>query len=158
MALLSRKADYALMILSYLDCQKEGASAREVAAQYGLSKAFTANILKLLCHKGFVASHRGVKGGYLLQRPTTEVPLLELLDAIDEPTHLAECNRNDGIDACSLVDVCPLKHAMAEVHERIREVLRTVTLAQLFRPASAGGATQFGLNIGAILDKQLVAP
>ena len=68
MTLLSRKADYALLILSYLHQHEPGATARAIAEQFGLSRPFVANILKELCHKGFVASHRGVKGGYALAR------------------------------------------------------------------------------------------
>ena len=61
--LLSRKTDYALLILSHLSERPAGGSAREIADRFGLSKAFLANILKELCQKGFVSSHRGVKGG-----------------------------------------------------------------------------------------------
>src|SRR3954469_23625648 len=118
MTLLSRKVDYALLILSYLHQHAEGGSAREVAARFGLSKAFVANILKLLCHKGFVVSHRGVKGGYVLQRPAEELRLADLMDALDDSFHLAECNKSGTEDICSLIHVCPLKHAIGEVHSR----------------------------------------
>jgi len=149
MTLLSRKVDYALLILSYLYRQPEGGSAREVAAQFGLSRAFVANILKLLCHQGFVTSHRGVKGGYVLQRPAEEMRLADLMDALDDAFHLTECTKHATEDDCSLMNVCPLRHAIAEVHERIREVLRNVTLAELFKP-QATGQTQFGLTLTAL--------
>jgi Rrf2 family protein len=154
MTLLSRKVDYALLILSYLARQPEGGSAREVAARFGLSKAFVANILKLLCHQGFVVSHRGVKGGYVLQRPAEDIRLADLMDALDDSFHLAECNKTRMEDVCSLQDVCPLKHAIAEVHQRIREVLRNITLAELFKPASVG-TTQFGLVLSSLGERQL---
>jgi len=154
MTLLSRKVDYALLILSYLARQPEGGSARAVAARFGLSPAFVANILKLLCHKGFVASHRGVKGGYVLQRPAEDIRLADLMDALDDSFHLAECNKTRTEDACAHQDVCPLKHAIAEVHQRIREVLRNVTLAELFKPANTG-QTQFGLVLSSLGERQL---
>ena len=81
MTLLSRKADYALLILSYLHTQETG-NAREIAAKFGLSRAFVANILKELGHKGFVTSTRGVKGGYVLQRASATITLAELLEAV----------------------------------------------------------------------------
>src|SRR2546425_4728230 len=93
MTLMSRKVDYALLILSYLDQKREGGCAREIADRYGLSKGFVANILKLLCHQGFVTSHRGVKGGYVMLRPAEQVSLAELMEALDEAFHLAECTR-----------------------------------------------------------------
>jgi Rrf2 family protein len=154
MTLLNRKVDYALLILSYLHHHADGGSAREIAARFELSRAFVANILKLLCHKGFVTSHRGVKGGYVLERPADEVNLAELMEALDDSFHLAECNKEGPLSLCSLMHLCPVRGAIGEVHRRIREILRTVTLAEVFGPAD--GFTQVGLNLSS-LDKQLVA-
>jgi Rrf2 family protein len=136
MPLMSRKADYALLILSYLDQRPERGCARAIADGFGLSRSFVANILKELCQKGFVTSRRGVKGGYALRRPAEEVNLAELLDALDDSFHLAECSKA-GPDVCCVAPVCPVRGQIAEVHRRVCDVLRTVTLAELFRPAGA---------------------
>jgi Rrf2 family protein len=157
MTLLSRKVDYALLILSYLSRQPEGGCAREIAAQFELSRGFVANILKLLCHKGFVVSHRGVKGGYVLQRPAADIRLADLMDALDGSFHLTECNKVPVEDKCSLVHVCPLKNAVGEVYQRIREVLRNVTLAELFKAPERAGDTQFGLSLATPGEKHLIA-
>jgi len=155
MTLMTRKVDYALLILSYLDRKAGGACAREIADRYGLSKGFVANILKELCQKEFVTSHRGVKGGYVLRRPAEEVNLAELMEALEEGFHLAECNKG-GADPCALASLCPVKGAIGEVHRRIRDVLRGVTLAELFRPAE--GAPRHGLELEMLpLAAQLVA-
>jgi Rrf2 family protein len=158
MALMSRKVDYALLILSHLYHHPEGAPAREIAARFGLSRPFVANILKLLCHNGFVASHRGVKGGYLLHRPADQVRLSDLMEALDDSFRLAECNRTTPEDICTLTAICPLKHAIAEVHQRLRDVLRTVTLAELFRPCGTEGQpTTLGLLLPPVpAEKQFV--
>src|SRR4051812_27390840 len=103
MPLLSRKVDYALLILSHLNQRHpDGASAREVAAQFGLSRPFVANILKLLCHNGFVASHRGVKGGYALARPPEQIRLAELMEGLDDTFRLATCTQPHEAEACNL--------------------------------------------------------
>jgi Rrf2 family cysteine metabolism transcriptional repressor len=133
MALMSRKVDYALVILSYLDRHPEGGCARAIADRFDLSRGFVANILKQLCHAGFVAGRRGVKGGYLLQRSMTETSLSDLMEALDNPVSLAECNGGD----CPLASFCPVRGPVAEVHRRICDVLRGVTLAQLLRPGTA---------------------
>ena len=91
MALLTRKVDYAILVLSHLHQNPEGGCAREIAARFGLSRAFVANILKELCHKGYVASHRGVKGGYVLQRSADRVTLADFIEAMDDPFHLTVC-------------------------------------------------------------------
>ena len=137
MTLLSRKADYALLILSYLNDKPGGGTARAIADKFGLSRAFIANILKELTQKEFVVSHRGVKGGYSLARPAQSISLAELLETIEEGFRLTMCSPDShGIedDSCSHSGVCTVKGTMAEVHRRLVEVLRGVTLAELFEP------------------------
>src|SRR5262249_13244461 len=142
----NRKVDYALLILAYLDQKAEGGCAREIATKFGLSRAFVANILKELCHKGFVTSYRGVKGGYVLQRSPEEVSLAELMEALDESFRFAECNHLVPDDGCSLVNICPVKGPIAEVHQRLRQVLQNIRLAELFRPAFPSTGLQIGLE------------
>jgi Rrf2 family protein len=155
MALMSRKVDYALLILAYLDQKHQGGSAREIADRYGLNRGFVANILKELCRKGFVVSHRGVKGGYALLRPSEAVNLAELMDALDDSFSLAECMQSPTGDHCSHTAICPVKGAIAEVHRRIRDVLRGVTLAEVFRSQEEGRFTILGLNL--VSPEQLLA-
>jgi len=137
--LLSRKADYALLILSYLHQRKTGGTARAIAEQFGLSRPFVANILKELCQKEFITSHRGVKGGYALARDAATVSLAELLEAVEEGFRLTVCNSTSSEvaaaeDSCSHAGTCTVKGPMAEVHQRLMGVLRGVTLVELFDP------------------------
>lgn len=138
MTLLSRKADYALLILSYLHGKPVGGTARAVAERFGLSRPFVANILKELCQKGFVTSHRGVKGGYALARPADTIRLADLLESVEDGFRLTACNtsHHPAGDGCALTDVCTIHGPMAAVHDRLMGVLRGVTLAELFDPTA----------------------
>jgi Rrf2 family protein len=137
MTLLSRKADYALLILSHLYGRPAGGTARAIAERFGLSRPFVANILKDLCHKGYVTSHRGVKGGYALLRPAREVTLAELLESLDDGFQLTVCtgHAEPAGDPCAVEHACPMKGPLGEIHRRLADVLRGVTLAELFDPA-----------------------
>ena len=137
MTLLSRKADYALLILSHLHERAGGGTARAVAERFGLSRAFVANILKELCQKEFVVSHRGVKGGYTLARPAHSTTLAELLETLDDGFHLTACSQAApaATDGCSHAAACTVKGPMAEVQRRLIGVLRGVSLADLFDPS-----------------------
>ena len=164
MTLLSRKADYALLILSALHrpaAEGGAGTARAIAERFGLSRAFTANILKELCQKGFVASQRGVKGGYALARPAGRVSLAELLTALEDGFRLTVCSPAHahahgghvptGVTAgdaegCSLSAVCTVKGPLADVQRRLMAVLAGVTLADLFGPA--GGPAAPLLDLG----------
>ncbi|MGL6072705.1 MAG: RrF2 family transcriptional regulator [Fimbriiglobus sp.] len=134
MALLSRKADYALLILSHLHQQQRAGNARTISDQFGLSRPFTANILKELCRKGYVSSQRGVKGGYTLLPHTHSVNLAELLSSIDEGLELTVCTSGkDAPSSCTLETVCPVRSPLEEIHRRIAQVFQNVTLEELFQ-------------------------
>ena len=133
MTLLSRKADYALLILSYL--HDRPGTARAIADKFGISRSFVANILKELCQYGFVLSHRGVKGGYDLARPASTITLAELLETLEDGVRLTLCNHgphDQDHDECSIASVCTLKGPISQVHSRLIEVLRGVTLGEIF--------------------------
>ncbi len=152
MPLLSRKADYALLILSHLYHNSDGGNARVIAEKFGLSRPFVANILKELTHAGYVASHRGVKGGYALLRPASAVTLAELLESIEEDFKLTVCNGHGSAvqeeESCSVSHVCPMKGPVAEIHHRLMSVLRGVTLEELFAPQSVpSAASLLSLNL-----------
>lgn len=143
MTLLSRKADYALLILSYLHQHKTGGTARAIAEQFDLPRHFVANILKELCQKEFVTSHRGVKGGYSLARDAANISLAELLEAVEEGFRLTVCSHSEDeehTEACSHAGTCTVKGPMAEVHQRLIGVLRGVMLTELFDPKAAPSA------------------
>lgn len=137
MTLLSRKADYALLILSHLHGATEGGNARAIAERFKLGRPFVANILKELCQKGFVTSTRGVKGGYALAKPAHTVTLAQLLEAIEDGFQLTVCtDHHADAPACDVSTVCPVKGRMNEIHHRLMGVLRSVTLAELFSPSA----------------------
>lgn len=144
MALFTRKVDYALVMLSYLHHRPEGACARVIAERFGLKPAFAAKVLKLLCAAGLVRGQRGLNGGYVLCRPAESIRLVELLDAMEEPFHLTDCSHATA-EPCELIGTCPVTGALGEVDRRIREVLRSVTLAELFREHA--GKTEYGLEL-----------
>jgi len=125
-----------------------GGCAREIAERFGLKKAFTANVLKVLCKKGLVRGQRGLHGGYVLTRPAHQIDLADLLDQLGELFHLADCNRQTHDTPCSLEAVCPVRAAIAEVDRRIREMLQTVTLAELVSAGAADeGLKPYGLEV-----------
>jgi Rrf2 family transcriptional regulator, cysteine metabolism repressor len=136
--LVSKKTDYALLILSHLSERSGGSSAREISDRFGLSKGFLANILKELCQKGFVDSHRGVKGGYTLARSADRISLAELLEALEDGWKLTTCTGESDNDEheCTVHNLCPIRGPLNEIHKAIVGVLRNVTLADVFqRPA-----------------------
>ncbi len=133
MSLISRKSDYALLILAYLHHHPEPSCSRTISTHYRLSQGFIANILKELCNQGFVISQRGIKGGYQLQRPLSEIFLVDLLVAMGDQFQLTNCSGEnvDSSQDCTLSGTCPIQAPMVAIHHRILKFLKNVSLEEL---------------------------
>lgn len=113
---LSRSTAYAVMALARLaeaqakygqgdisngdhrSQQREGAvSARVLAQADGSPAPLLSSVLKRLHQAGLLASKRGTHGGYYLARPPEQVPLIEVIAAIEgpEPIRLTPCCEQD---------------------------------------------------------------
>ena len=79
----TRSTDYALIALAFLSERTGVWSSREVAVETGLPASLLAKIMKTLQHKRWVASTRGVHGGYRLAVDLQTVSLLELVTALE---------------------------------------------------------------------------
>ena len=73
--------------------------------------------------------------------------LADVMDALDEGFHLMPCTKVGPSEDCSIAHNCPVRSGIASVHLRIREILRSVTLAELFHPVVHSDGMQFGLEI-----------
>ncbi len=99
---ITRKADYAVFILSFLArrAAEEGpdalVSAQELASFSALNKSLVANLLKDLNRAGFLSSVRGARGGYRLDRPANRINLLEILRTVEGPFTFVECAQGGG--------------------------------------------------------------
>lgn len=150
MTFLSRKADYALLILYFLSRKEKGASCREISEAFQLGRPFLANILKSLSHGGLVISHRGIHGGYVLSRPTNKIRLTDVLNALTETFYFNECNtsNSDSEIGCAILALCPIRQGMASLHNRILAMLEDIKLNDLFAPAP--GLHLIDLNLDAV--------
>jgi len=132
---LTRKSDYALVALVHLARQAPGrASARQIAERFQVPLPMLMNILKELMNCGLVSSTRGVNGGYSLAKPSDQITLADLIEAIDGPVRLAMCCGDESQQRepeCDLQAGCPTREPIQKVHDLFRRFLDQVTLADL---------------------------
>ncbi len=133
---ISKLTDYGLLATMYL-ARKQGevVSAREVAEFYHLPLPMITKVLKALHHGGFVESRRGVAGGYTFAGDPTAITLGQLLDLLEGPWDLVECeSTNDsGSAICSIRTACPSRRFMSGINRAIKSAFDQITLADLAR-------------------------
>lgn len=128
---LTNAADYAIRAMIHLACIPEDgvAMASDIARIHGIPASFAAKILRSLVRAGLLRSTRGVKGGFALARPATEITLLDVVEAIEGPLGIVDCTSEPC--ACGLADECPAHPVWANVQAKIAELLRAATLEDL---------------------------
>jgi len=128
---LSKKTDYAIILLTHLGCAKKPISAQEIANNYGLPHPMVANILKRLVSSGLTKSTRGQHGGYVLARFANEISLLEIINATDSHFELVECCNDE--DLCKVNRYCPTRDPLLALHEKIENFFKETTLSEIIR-------------------------
>jgi FeS assembly SUF system regulator len=132
---LSKLTDYAVVLLAHLEGAEGDAvmTAPGLASATGLTEATVSKVLKLLSHGGLVEGRRGATGGYRLTRPLVDMPLSDVIQAIDGPVALTACVDN-AVGFCDVEDGCPVRGRWDPVNEAIRQALAGITVAQLSGP------------------------
>lgn len=91
--MISTKGRYGLRLV--LDLAKEGAERpvplKEIASRQNISEKYLEQIIMPLGRAGVVKSVRGVKGGYVLSRPATEITAGDVLRAAEGSIAPVEC-------------------------------------------------------------------
>jgi Rrf2 family protein len=110
--------------------------ASRLAEYHGVPSAYLAKHLQALSRGGILESLPGPKGGYRLARPSDEITMLDVVEAIDgvEPAFTCTEIRRRGPTALPAREYrvpCGIHVAMDRADAAWRAELRAVTLADL---------------------------
>ena len=133
---ISRKIDYALRAMIHLAGMPEGrvASLQDLSSTLHLPREFLAKILKVLGGRGLVRSSRGAHGGYQLARPGRDISFLDVIEGVEGKVQLNVCL--DHKDRCDVSASCTMYHVWKAGQDRMLELYRGTTLAELAVPLS----------------------
>ena len=131
---LSKKTDYAIVLLTHLGGTSKPVSAQDAAEFFSLPYPMVANILKSLVNSGIIISSRGKKGGYLLSRQAEDISLYEIIEATDNPFNLVDCCKDEC--NCMVHRQCPTKNSLYGLHLRIKRFFEKTTLLTIIEEAN----------------------
>lgn len=133
---LSKQTDYGLLALVYL-ARREGSvvSAREISEFYSLPLPMISKVLKVLHEDGMVGSKRGVNGGYSFDGDPEEFSLGQIVETLEGPWDLVECNvvDDEGHAVCGISSRCPSRTFMSGINKAIKHAFDKVSLGDLVR-------------------------
>lgn len=128
---LSRFADYSIVLMTQLAARPGSlVQAPDMALLTGLPVPTVAKTLKRLSQAGLVESQRGTKGGYALVRDAADIPVTEIIVAVDGPIALTDCTVEEN-GVCEIEALCPTRTNWKKINEAVVGALRGITLADM---------------------------
>ena len=93
---LTNKGRYAVMAMADLASNgKDGPiSLTEISLRQNISLAYLEQIFSKLKSNKLVKSSRGAAGGYILDKPASEIKLSNIIYAVDEEVKTLNCKKN----------------------------------------------------------------
>jgi len=130
---ISRKSDYALRAVLHIAKQpaEKRNSINVIAESEAIPRDFLAKILKELTRAQILRSYQGVHGGYQLAKPSSQVSVLDIIEAMDGPLGLNLCVRGDRGCDCDRAEKCTMFPFWQRLQTQFRSQLRGETIARL---------------------------
>ena len=132
---ITYKGDYSLkaMLDLALHYNKGVLSIQDLARKGDIPNKFLEQILLTLKKGGFVASKRGVDGGYVLAKPPEAITVGEVVRFIEGPIEPVACVNKDNYTKCMDFPYCVFKDIWSNVYTATSLVVDTITFAELVR-------------------------
>ena len=117
---ISRSTSYALIAVGHIAKHKDDGAilAATVAKAYSIPLEYLLKILQQIVRANVLQSKRGPGGGFFMTRETSDVTLLEIVEAVDGPIadtlQLADQGNNEAFSK-NIEDVC--RHATNQVKQ-----------------------------------------
>jgi FeS assembly SUF system regulator len=127
---LSKLTDYAVVVLVRLSGMEGVQTSPGLATATGIPEPTVAKVLKALTASDLVASQRGARGGYRLNRDLSGIPIADVIAAIDGPIALTACVEGTGL-GCESQGLCPMRGRWDPVNDAIHKALSAITLADM---------------------------
>ena len=143
----SSKAEYGVRLMVELGRQEDGerpTSLKAIAAAEDLPLSYLEHVVASLKKAGLVESSRGAQGGYRLARPPAEIPMDEVVLALEGSIAPMECFTDTplGKVACShhgeANHACSTRLLWMRVQMGIVQALQGTTLAELVEFSRCG--------------------
>lgn len=133
---LTSKGRYAVtaMLDLALHADRGPVTLAGISERQGISLSYLEQLFTRLRKHGLVSSTRGPGGGYSLSRSAYEIPVADVVTAVDESVDATRCG---GRGDCQDGQRCLTHDLWTELSHQIYEFLNEITLGQLVDQGAA---------------------
>ena len=131
--MLSKTAEYALRAVASMASRSGQATSADVLAeQTKVPRRYLTRVLQDLCSAGLVRSRPGPGGGYELDRDTSTLTILDVVNAISPIERIRSC----PLGLSSHTALCPLHDELDRAYAATEAAFKGVTIKQLLESTS----------------------
>lgn len=127
----TKAEEYGIFGIMYLASQPPGriTPLSEISENQRVPEKFLAKIFQSLSRSGLIRSHRGVKGGFTLGKPSHEITIKEVVESIQGPYYISKCltEPTDGQSPAML----SLRKLLEEAQAKLLKVFSEHTIKDL---------------------------
>ena len=130
---LTNKGRYAVMAMADLASNgKDGPiSLTEISLRQNISLAYLEQIFSKLKSNKLVKSSRGAAGGYILDKPASEIKLSNIIYAVDEEVKTLNCKKNSKRGCNNKATKCITHNLWDQLDQHINGFFEKVKLQDL---------------------------
>ena len=130
--LLTKKSEYALLSLIAIAKSDEPKNVDELSRELNISKSFLAKIMQNLAKQNLVVSHRGINGGFALNKSWETITILEIVVAAEEKLpSVFECSPSAGNCPNQIAMLCSIWPLLNNLQLKINDFLEKLTLKDI---------------------------
>ena len=130
---LTNKGRYAVMAMADLasNANKGPISLSEISIRQNISLPYLEQIFIKLKNNKLVRSSRGANGGYILEKPASEIRLSNIIYAVDEEVKTLNCKKNSKRGCNNKSTKCITHNLWYELDQHINGFFDKVKLQDL---------------------------
>tara|TARA_X000001036_G_scaffold229893_1_gene214795 strand:+ start:1977 stop:2393 length:417 start_codon:yes stop_codon:yes gene_type:complete len=132
---LTTKGRYAVMAMADIASNTNSGpiSLTEISLRQNISVAYLEQIFIRLKKKKLVKSSRGASGGYLLEKPASEIKISNIIFAVDEEVRMLNCKKNSKKGCNNKSTKCITHNLWDDLDQHIHNFFEKVKLQDLVR-------------------------
>ena len=130
---LTNKGRYAVMAMADLasNANKGPISLAEISLRQNISLAYLEQIFIKLKNNNLVKSSRGASGGYILEKPASEIKISNIIFAVDEEVKTLNCKKNSKRGCNNKSTKCITHNLWDQLDQHINGFFEKVKLQDL---------------------------
>ena len=130
---LTNKGRYAVMAMADLamNANKGPISLSEISLRQNISLGYLEQIFIKLKNNNLVKSSRGANGGYVLEKPASDIKLSNIIFAVDEEVKTLNCKKNSKRGCNSKTTKCITHNLWDQLDRHINGFFEKVKLQDL---------------------------